>query len=126
MPSLPARPVRPALCTPGTRSAGQDDSATADESAARERQRDVVRRGYDAISHAYRSDDGHAASSSAEDVSRYAGWVAELAALLLAGARVLDPGCGAGLPATRELTARGLQPAPGYGVAVRFARQSLG
>jgi cyclopropane fatty-acyl-phospholipid synthase-like methyltransferase len=73
------------------------------------RQRDLVRRGYDAISLAYRSDDGQAAGSSAEDVSRYADWVAELAALLRPGALVVDLGCGAGIPATRELTARGLR-----------------
>jgi len=72
-------------------------------------QRDLVRRGYDAISDAYRSDDGQSASSSSEDVSRYAGWVEELASLLPSGAVVVDLGCGAGLPATRELTDRGLQ-----------------
>lgn len=82
---------------------------TAADITARARQRDLVRRGYDAISETYRSDDGQAAGSSAEDVSRYARWVAELAALLPAGARVLDLGCGAGIPATRELTERGLQ-----------------
>ena len=73
-------------------------------SAARAAQRELVRRGYDAISLVYRSNDGQAAGSSAEDVSRYAGWVAELAGLLPAGAEVLDLGCGAGIPATRELT----------------------
>lgn len=72
-------------------------------------QRDLVRRGYDAISVAYRSDDGQPASSSAEDVSRYAGWVEELASLLATGAIVVDLGCGSGLPATRELTDRGLR-----------------
>jgi SAM-dependent methyltransferase len=72
-------------------------------------QRDLVRRGYDAISVAYRSDDGQPASSSAEDVSRYAGWVEELASLLPTGALVVDLGCGSGLPATRELTDRGLR-----------------
>jgi len=77
--------------------------------AARARQRGLVRRGYDAISVAYRSDDGAADASSAEDVTRYTGWVRELAGLLPAGARVLDLGCGAGIPATRELTAHGLQ-----------------
>jgi SAM-dependent methyltransferase len=81
----------------------------ADGPAERARQRDLVRRGYDAISLAYRGDDGGANSSSAEDVSRYAGWVAELAGLLPPGARVVDLGCGAGIPATRELAARGLQ-----------------
>ncbi len=77
--------------------------------AARARQRDLVRRGYDAISLAYRSDDGAADPSSAEDVSRYAGWVAELAGLLRPAARVVDLGCGAGIPATRELASHGLR-----------------
>lgn len=72
-------------------------------------QRDLVRRGYDAISVAYRSDDGQSASSSAEDVSRYAGWVEGLASLVPSAAVVVDLGCGAGLPATRELTDRGLR-----------------
>jgi SAM-dependent methyltransferase len=80
-----------------------------DRVAERARQRALVRRGYDAISLAYRSDDGDAAASSAEDVSRYAGWVAELAGLLRPGARVVDLGCGAGIPATRELASHGLQ-----------------
>jgi SAM-dependent methyltransferase len=73
------------------------------------RQRDLVRRGYDAISVAYRSDDGLPAACSSEDVSRYAGWVAELASLLPAKAVVADLGCGAGLPGTRELTDQGLR-----------------
>lgn len=81
----------------------------ADERALRAGQRDLVRRGYDAISVAYRGDDGQAASSSAEDVARYAGWVAELAGLLPGSATVVDLGCGAGLPATRELTGHGLR-----------------
>lgn len=74
----------------------------ADDAAVRARQRELVRRGYDAISLAYRSDDGIAAPTSAEDVSRYAGWVTELAGLLRPEARVLDLGCGAGIPATRS------------------------
>lgn len=72
-------------------------------------QRDLVRRGYDAISVAYRGDDGLPAGSSSEDVSRYAGWVEELASLLPSRAVVLDLGCGAGLPATRDLTDHGLR-----------------
>ena len=80
-----------------------------DPVAERARQRALVRRGYDTISLAYRSDDGDAAASSAEDVSRYAGWVAELAGLLRPGARVVDLGCGAGIPATRELADRELR-----------------
>jgi SAM-dependent methyltransferase len=81
----------------------------ADDEAARAAQRDLVRRGYDEVSLAYRSDDGQSVSSSAEHVGRYAGWVAELAGLLPAGAAVADLGCGAGIPATRELTAHGLR-----------------
>jgi SAM-dependent methyltransferase len=86
-----------------------------DDAAGRARQRDLVRRGYDAISLAYRGDDGQAPAApaapaaSGEDVSRYAGWVAELAGLLPPGARVVDLGCGAGIPATRELAGHGLQ-----------------
>jgi SAM-dependent methyltransferase len=83
------------------------DGVESGDEAARARQRDPVRRGYDAISLAYRGD-GQAASAS-EDVHHYAGWVSELAGLLRRGARVADLGCGAGIPATRELTRRGLQ-----------------
>jgi cyclopropane fatty-acyl-phospholipid synthase-like methyltransferase len=50
-----------------------------------------------------------AAASSAEDVSRYASWIADLAGRLPPGARVVDLGCGAGLPASRELARHGLQ-----------------
>jgi SAM-dependent methyltransferase len=89
---------------------GKDGSVAdcADETE-RARQRDLVRRGYDAVSLAYRSDDGTAAKSSAEDVSRYAGWAVEIAGRLPSGGRVVDLGCGAGIPATRELAARGLR-----------------
>jgi len=79
------------------------------DTAARARQRDLVRRGYDAISVMYRGDDGESAPASAEGVARYAGWVDELAGLVPPGARVLDLGCGAGIPATRELAANGLK-----------------
>ena len=91
------------------RAAGGEASQQAPSDAERARQREIVRRGYDAISRAYRADDGSAAGSSAEDVSRYADWVADLAARLPAGAGVLDLGCGAGVPATRELTSHGLR-----------------
>jgi len=73
----------------------------ATDGAARARQRDLVRRGYDAISLAYRGDQ--------DDPGPYRGWVAELAGLLRPGARVADLGCGAGVPATRKLAERGLQ-----------------
>lgn len=80
-----------------------------DDAAARARQRDLVRRGYDIMSLAYRGDDGQAAVSPAEDAARYSGWVAELAGLLRPGARVVDLGCGAGIPATRDLAGNGLR-----------------
>jgi ubiquinone/menaquinone biosynthesis C-methylase UbiE len=81
----------------------------ADDQVARAANRDLVRRGYDAISLAYRSDDGQPASCSSEHVSLYAGWVEELATLLPEMAVVVDLGCGAGIPATRELAGRDLQ-----------------
>jgi hypothetical protein len=62
----------------------------------RARQRALVRRGYDAISLTYRSDDGDAAAASAEDVSRYASWVVELAGLLRPGAGLLTSAAGPG------------------------------
>jgi len=66
-----------------------------------------VRRGYDAISASYRSDDGSSNARTEETTTTYAGWVAELGELLPAGARVLDLGCGAGVPAARDLADRG-------------------
>ena len=85
------------------------DAGDAGERGTPAAQRGLVRRGYDAISFAYRGDDGQPASSSSEDVSRYAGWVEELASLLPGMAIVVDLGCGAGLPATRKLTDHGLR-----------------
>jgi ubiquinone/menaquinone biosynthesis C-methylase UbiE len=81
----------------------------ADGQVTRAAQRDLVRRGYDAISLAYRSDDGQPASSSSEHVNLYAGWVGELARLLPEKALVVDLGCGAGIPATRHLAEHGLR-----------------
>jgi SAM-dependent methyltransferase len=60
---------------------------------------DLVRRGYDVLSHRYRSDD-------APD-GRYQPWVAELLARLPARAAVLDLGCGCGVPVARSLAAAG-------------------
>jgi len=71
--------------------------------------RELVRRGYDAISHAYRRDDGTADPSTDEDPGRYLAWIGELAALLPRRGRVLDLGCGAGIPAAKALTGHGLQ-----------------
>jgi cyclopropane fatty-acyl-phospholipid synthase-like methyltransferase len=78
-------------------------------SAGEERayQRDIVRRGYDAISLRYRPDDGTSNPDSAESTANYRGWIAELGSLLNNGARVLDLGCGAGVPAARILVDEG-------------------
>ena len=62
---------------------------------------DLVRRGYDALSYHYRSDDAE------ED--EYAPWLAELRARLPAGGSVLDLGCGNGVPVARSLAAAGYQ-----------------
>jgi 2-polyprenyl-3-methyl-5-hydroxy-6-metoxy-1,4-benzoquinol methylase len=69
--------------------------------------RDLVRRGYDAISEQYRSDDGLSNPGSTETTSPYGAWVAELAELVPPGGRVLDLGCGAGVPMSRDLVDRG-------------------
>jgi cyclopropane fatty-acyl-phospholipid synthase-like methyltransferase len=70
-------------------------------------QRELVRSGYDAISTAYRDDRGQSNPSSTEDTAAYGTWLEELAVLLPHSARVLDLGCGAGVPATRLLVDRG-------------------
>ncbi len=73
----------------------------------RARQRDLVRRGYDAISRAYRDDEGRSNPGKPDErTDDYAGWVDALAQLLTPRARVLDLGCGAGVPATKLLTER--------------------
>ena len=73
----------------------------------RRTQRDLVRSGYDAISVAYRDDLGRANPSSSEDTAAYKTWLDELAGLLPDAARVLDLGCGAGVPAARILAEYG-------------------
>jgi len=62
---------------------------------------DLVRRGYDALSYHYRSDDA--------DEDDYAPWLAELRARLPADGSVLDLGCGNGVPVARSLAAAGYQ-----------------
>lgn len=61
--------------------------------------KDVVRRGYDALSHHYRGD--HAPEG------RYQPWIAELRRRIQANGTVLDLGCGCGVPLARSLANRG-------------------
>jgi SAM-dependent methyltransferase len=63
-------------------------------------QNDVVRKGYDKLSYAYRSDD------TPDDYGSYAEWLDLLGQRLPEGAPVLDLGCGCGVPATRLLAER--------------------
>jgi 2-polyprenyl-3-methyl-5-hydroxy-6-metoxy-1,4-benzoquinol methylase len=73
----------------------------------RERQRALVRAGYNAISHAYRADRGTPNPESSESMGNYGVWVEELGGLLQPGARVLDLGCGAGVPTSKLLADAG-------------------
>lgn len=72
-------------------------------------QRELVRRGYDSISRAYRSDDGASNPTTAETTETYAAWLEELAGHLGPGAEVLDIGCGVGVPADRWLADAGFR-----------------
>ncbi|MCW3820598.1 class I SAM-dependent methyltransferase [Micromonospora sp. DR5-3] len=62
-------------------------------------ERDLVRRGYDALSYHYRADD-------AGD-GQYAPWLADLHRCLPTSAAVLDLGCGCGVPVARFLADAG-------------------
>jgi 2-polyprenyl-3-methyl-5-hydroxy-6-metoxy-1,4-benzoquinol methylase len=62
-------------------------------------ERDLVRRGYDAVSYHYRSD-------HAED-GQYAPWLADLDRRLPSAAAVLDLGCGCGVPVARFIAEAG-------------------
>ena len=73
----------------------------------RARQRDLVRQGYDAISLRYRPDDGTSNPDSAESTANYQAWIANLSSRLTQGSRVLDLGCGAGVPTARLLVDHG-------------------
>jgi SAM-dependent methyltransferase len=61
--------------------------------------KDVVRRGYDALSERY--DEAYGGGT------KYRRWLTELAGRLPAGGAVLDLGCGSGLPVARDLAAAG-------------------
>jgi SAM-dependent methyltransferase len=61
--------------------------------------KETVRRGYDAVSWRYRGDD--------DDPPHYRPWLTDLRARLRPGARVLDLGCGNGVPVVRALVAWG-------------------
>lgn len=59
----------------------------------------LVRQGYDVLSYRYRGDDA--------DEGQYAPWLAALKERLPAGGRVLDVGCGCGVPVARSLAGAG-------------------
>jgi len=61
----------------------------------------IVREGYDLASRVYRGD-----TLALDARSGYAHWLRRLSARLPAGARVLDLGCGNGIPVARELVKR--------------------
>lgn len=80
----------------------------AEAEATRRARRDLVRQGYDQISEAYRSDDA-TPGRDAESTAQYEEWLGQLAACLHPGGKVLDLGCGAGVPTGRLLTEWGFQ-----------------
>lgn len=61
--------------------------------------KEIVRTGYDVLSYRYRADEA--------DAGQYGPWLRRLVELLPAGGRVLDLGCGCGVPVARDLTAAG-------------------
>jgi len=61
--------------------------------------KDIVRQGYDMVSHAYRSDTG-------ENAGQYLSWLDELMPLLPLDAPVLELGCGCGIPVAKTLATR--------------------
>ena len=62
------------------------------------KQKDIVRKGYDKLSYAYRND------NASDDEGFYTEWVNCLKGKIPAESAVLDLGCGCGLPATKLLT----------------------
>jgi SAM-dependent methyltransferase len=89
-----------------TASIPQDGSAAPGRGAlgivprmATEDPRDIVRRGYDAVSGRYDEQYGGR--------TKYRAWLRELRERIPAGAAVLDLGCGSGIPVARDLAAAG-------------------
>ena len=66
--------------------------------------KDIVRTGYDKISHTYRGDN---IDRNDPNIAAYVQWVNELRALLPAGGAVLDLGCGNGVPVAQLLAQAG-------------------
>jgi SAM-dependent methyltransferase len=66
--------------------------------------KDIVRAGYDKISHAYRGD---AIDRDDPGMAAYVQWVGELVALLPSGGAVLELGCGNGVPVAQLLAKAG-------------------
>lgn len=66
---------------------------------ATEDPKDVVRRGYDAVSVRY--------DEWSDGETKYSAWLAEIGERIPEGASVLDLGCGSGLPVARDLTIAG-------------------
>lgn len=60
---------------------------------------DLVRRGYDELSFRYRADQ--------EEIGHYGPWIDRLLDELHPAARILDVGCGCGVPVSRDLAAGG-------------------
>jgi 2-polyprenyl-3-methyl-5-hydroxy-6-metoxy-1,4-benzoquinol methylase len=63
--------------------------------------KDIVRRGYDALSYLYRGD--------TEEPEHYATWLTQLRERVPAGGAILDLGCGCGVPLARDLAASGYE-----------------
>ena len=66
--------------------------------------KDIVRTGYDKISHTYRGD---AIDRDDPDIVAYVQWVTELITIVPGGGSVLELGCGNGVPVAQLLAQAG-------------------